>query len=61
MKSTKVQNPRRNKYSAVVETSQGPRDEYSLVAEYRISYRIGPLTIMKGTKVQPSAQQCTVH
>ena len=40
MKSTKVQNPRYNKCSAVVEKN-------CLVAEYRVAYRIsGPRTII---------------
>ena len=39
MKITKVQNPRRNKCSAVVEKN-------CLVAEYRVPYRIGPRTII---------------
>ena len=39
MKSTKVQNPLRNKCSAVVENN-------CLVAKYLVPYRIGPRTII---------------
>ena len=41
MKSAKVQNPRRNKCSAIVELETN-----CLVAEYRIPYRIRPRTII---------------
>ena len=39
IKCTKVQNPRRNKCSAVLEKN-------CVVAEYRVPYRIGPHTII---------------
>ena len=44
MKSTKVQNPRRNKCSAV----HAVAEKNCLVAdlEYRVPYRIGPRTII---------------
>ena len=44
MKSTKVQNPQRNKYSAVVE-------KICPVAEYCVPYRIGPRTIIMLTLI----------